>query len=89
MNEGCKKCSHYDEQIHLDQEDKVDTSPEHLPDAENEKLTELLTICGKYPEEFNKIGNILYGFFGHPIGAETQLLCTYVYLKMKEKEGEE
>ena len=34
MDEGCKKCSHFDEQVHLDQEDKVDTSPEHLPDAD-------------------------------------------------------
>ena len=32
MDEGCKKCSHFDEQVHLDKEDKVDTSPEHLPD---------------------------------------------------------
>lgn len=30
MDEGCKKCSHFDEQVHLDKEDKVDTSPEHL-----------------------------------------------------------
>ena len=30
MDEGCKKCSHFDEQVHLDQEDKVETSPEHL-----------------------------------------------------------
>ena len=55
-------------------------------DGQNEELTELLTVCGNYPEEFNKVGNILYLFFGHPIGAETQLLCTYVYLKMKGKE---
>ena len=34
MDESCKKCSHFDEQVHLDKEDKVDTSPEHLPDAE-------------------------------------------------------
>lgn len=31
MEEVCKLCIHFDEQIHLDQEDKVDTSPEHLP----------------------------------------------------------
>lgn len=31
MDEGCKKCSHFDEQMHLDTEDKVDTKPEHLP----------------------------------------------------------
>ena len=30
MDEGCKKCSHFDEQVHLDKEDKADTSPEHL-----------------------------------------------------------
>ena len=30
MDEGCKNCSHFDEQVHLDAEDKVDTSPEHL-----------------------------------------------------------
>ena len=34
MDESCKKCSHFDEQVHLDQEDKVDTSPEHPPDAD-------------------------------------------------------
>lgn len=28
MTEDCKKCSHFDEQVHLDQEDKVDTSPD-------------------------------------------------------------
>lgn len=32
MDESCKKCSHFDEQVHRDQEDKVETSPEHLPD---------------------------------------------------------
>lgn len=32
MDEGCKNCSHFDEQVHLDAEDKADTSPEHLPD---------------------------------------------------------
>lgn len=36
MDEGCKKCSHFDEQAHLDQEDKVDTSPEHLPEEMKE-----------------------------------------------------
>ena len=39
MDEGCKKCSHSDEQVHLDQEDKVDTSPEHLPDAKRTGMT--------------------------------------------------
>ena len=34
MDEGCKKCSHFDEQMHLDAEDKVDTKPEHLPYVE-------------------------------------------------------
>lgn len=57
-------------------------------DGQNEELTGLLTVCGKYPKEFNKVGNILYEFFGHPIGAETQLLCTYVYLKMIEGKEE-
>lgn len=72
---GTDACSNYEEGDNMD--------------GQNEELTELLTVCGKHPEEFNKIGNILYGFFGHPIGAETQLLCTYVYLKMKEKERKE
>lgn len=36
MDDGCKNCSHFDEQVHLDQEDKVDTSPEHLPDKMKE-----------------------------------------------------
>lgn len=30
MDDGCKNCSHFDEQVYLDQEDKVETSPEHL-----------------------------------------------------------
>lgn len=58
-------------------------------DPQNEELTELLSVCGKHPEDFNKIGNIIYHFFGHPVGVETQLLCTYVYLKMKEGEKNE
>ncbi len=56
---------------------------------EDNKLNELLRVCYQHPEEFNKIGNILYELFGYPIGAETELLCTYVYIKMKEyKAGE-
>lgn len=57
-------------------------------DGQNQ-LTELLSVCGKHPEDFNKIGNIIYEFFGQAVGAETQLLCTYVYLKMKEGENHE
>lgn len=42
MDDGCKSCSHFDEQVHLDQEDKVDTSPEHLPDAGMTNFDKLL-----------------------------------------------
>lgn len=42
MDEGCKKCDHFDEQVHLNQEDKVDTSPEHLPDAKMTNFDKLL-----------------------------------------------
>ena len=42
MDEGCKKCSHFDEQVHLDREDKADTSPEHLPDARMTNFDKLL-----------------------------------------------
>ena len=41
MDEGCRKCSHFDEQVYLDQEDKVEPSPEHLPMKTNfDKLLE-------------------------------------------------
>ena len=42
MDENCKKCNHFDEQVHLDQEDKADTSPEHLPDARMTNFDKLL-----------------------------------------------
>ena len=43
MDENCKKCSHFDEQVHLDKEDKVDILPEHLPEEmkEGERMTNL------------------------------------------------
>lgn len=42
MSEGCRKCSHFDEQVHLDQEDKVEPSPEHLPDDRMTNFDKLL-----------------------------------------------
>lgn len=61
MDDGCKKCSHFDEQVHLDQEDKVDTSPEHLSDVD--KGTGM--ICGEDPEEQRKkiinLGDMIEG----------------------------
>lgn len=102
MDEGCKKCNHFDEQVHLDQEDKVDTSPEHIPDAdkgtgmitgedpyecEHAKNSFLLECCMNNPELYNKIGSIIYKLYGRPMGAELTMLVTYVYREL-QKEGE-
>lgn len=50
MDESCKKCSHFDEQMHMDAEDKVDPSPEHRPYVD--KGTGMIT--GEDPKDKEK-----------------------------------
>ena len=86
MDEGCKKCSHFDEQVHLDQEDKADTSPEHLPDAEHARNNLLIECCMNNPALYNRIGNIIYKLYGKPMGAELTMLVTYVCRELRNEE---
>ena len=91
MDEGCKKCSHFDEQVHLDKEDKADTSPEHLPDADEDSAeharNNLLMECRmNNPELYNRIGNIIYRLYGKSMGAELTMLVTYVCRELRNEE---
>ena len=86
MDEGCKKCSHFDEQVHLDREYKVDTSPEHLTEDEKEHARNnlLMECCMNNPELYNKIGNIIYQLYGRSMGAELTMLVTYVCRELRK-----
>ena len=59
-------------------------------EAENikdDKIAMLLTFCSDCPELYNEVGNILYKLFETNIGAELNLVCTYVVKKVLEGGG--
>lgn len=47
---------------------------------DDEKLTMLLNECGKHPEIFNKVSNIIYSEFGE-LGSVFGLLATWVVMQ--------
>ena len=51
---------------------------------EEEKLTKLIYECGKRPEVFNKVANLIYGEFGE-LGSVINLLATWVVLQYEKE----
>ncbi len=51
---------------------------------EEEKLTKLINECGKRPEVFNKVANLIYGEFGE-LGSVINLLATWVVLQYEKE----
>lgn len=45
---------------------------------EDDKIAMLMTYCSECPELYNEVGRILYKLFETNIGAELNLVCTYV-----------
>lgn len=54
---------------------------------ENEKMHLLLETCGKHPEIYNKVSNILSEKF-EIIGATVTLLCSYCAIEIMEGKQE-
>ena len=59
-------------------------------EAENikdDKIATLITYCSECPELYNEVSNILYKLFETNIGAELNLVCTYVVSKILKESG--
>lgn len=54
---------------------------------EDDKIAMLLTFCSECPELYNEVSNILHKLFETNIGAELNLVCTYVVRKVLEGGG--
>lgn len=54
---------------------------------EDDKVAMLITYCSECPELYNEVGRILYKLFQTNIGAELNLVCTYVVKEVLKGSG--